>query len=641
MRAFVDFPQQPAVPDAHEARAPRWRAAFADPVAVREAWTAQEVLPLLAQVQRWAAQGWWCVGEIAFEAASAFDTALHTQAPQSGWPLARFAAYAQCLPWPQEAPAGEPVALEGWAWDTDEAAYAQAVARARQAMADGECYQINLTQRLSRAVRTDARGLQAWFARLCQAQTGAYHLALDWGAQQVLSVSPELFFDWVPDAAGGVLRCQPMKGTAPRGSDAAQDAQAHAALLGSEKERAENVMIVDLLRNDMGRVAVPGSVRVQELFGVRAWPTVWQMTSTIAARTRAGVGLVEILRALFPCGSVTGAPKASAMGHIAALEKSARGIYCGALGVVRPGGAATFTVPIRTLALQRGSDPARGPDAHRVPGARPTGVAESVLNGACGSEGAALPPGPDTGLWQAHYGVGSAITFYAQAQAEWQELGAKARVLERAAQPFELLETLLLEQGAYTLLDAHVARMAGSAAYFGFAFAADAAHGALQALAAQHPQGRWRVRLLSGGQGQVQAQAFALEPSPDSVLCNLALQALPTTGALQEFVQHKTTRRAHYDQLLVVAEGVFDTLLYNEHGELTEFTRGNLALRLQGRWLTPALHCGVLPGTYRAELLARGRLQEAVLTRADLERAEEAAFFNSVRGCLRVRWALA
>ncbi|MGQ0711857.1 MAG: chorismate-binding protein [Rhodoferax sp.] len=611
MRAFVDFPQQPGAPDAHEAQAPRWRAAFADPVAVREAWTLDEVLPLLEQVQRWAAQGLWCVGEIAYEAASAFDTALHTQPAQSGWPLARFAAYAQCQPWPQQTMEraavelqtieGAAVELQGWQWDTEEAAYALAVARARQAMADGECYQINLTQRLSSAVQGDAAALQAWFARLCQAQQGAYHLALDWGAQQVLSVSPELFFDWAPDANGGVLRCQPMKGTAPRGIDAAQDAQARAALQGSAKERAENVMIVDLLRNDMGRVAVPGTVRVQELFGVHAWPTVWQMTSTIAARTRAGVGLVELLRALFPCGSVTGAPKASAMGHIAALERSARGVYCGALGVVRPGGAATFTVPIRTLALQRDED-------------------------------------PGSSHWQARYGVGSAITFYAQAQSEWQELGAKARVLERAASGFELLETLLLHDGAYTLLDAHVARMASSAAYFGHRFDAPVVQAALDAVAARHPQGRWRVRLLSSAQGQAQAQAFALEPSPDTVLCKLALQALATDGALQEFVQHKTTRRAHYDRLLVAEPGVFDTLLYNARGELTEFTRGNLALRIDGQWLTPALHCGVLPGTYRAELLAQGRLQEAVLTRADLEQAQEAAFFNSVRGWLAVRW---
>lgn len=606
MRALLDFPLHPPGQGAGAEALARWRAAFSEPVAVREAWVLEEVLPLLEQVRQWAQQGYWCVGELAYEAAGAMDAALHTQSPSPQWPLARFAAFAVCQTWTPDEPVvlgAEGVALEGWEWDTTQAAYAQAVEQARAAMAAGECYQINLTQRLQSRLHARDAQLQGWFARLCQAQQGAYHLALDWGDQQVLSVSPELFFDWAPQADGGVLRCQPMKGTAPRGADAAQDAQAREALAASDKERAENVMIVDLLRNDMGRVAVPGSVRVRELFGVRAWPTVWQMTSTIEAHTCPGLGWVEVLRALFPCGSVTGAPKASAMGHIAALERSARGIYCGALGVVRPGGAATFTVPIRTLALHR--------------------------------EGAEAG---EAGLWTARYGAGSAITFYARAQDEWRELGAKARVLERAAQPFDLLETLLLEEGAYTLLAAHLGRMAGSAAYFGFVYDAQAVQAALDALAAQHPQGRWRVRLLSGPQGKAQAQAFALEPSAPQVLCDVAQRALVTGGALQEFVQHKTTRRAHYDCLLLTAPGVFDTLLYNEHGQVTEFTRGNVALCQDGQWLTPALHCGVLPGTYRAELLAQGRLREAVLTLADVRSAQGAAFFNSVRGWLPVQW---
>ena len=611
MRAFLDFPTRPPG-DSSGAPPTRWRAQFADPLAVLSAWRLDEVDDVLRQVQAHARAGFWCVGELAYEAAGAFDAALVTHAAQPDWPLARFAVYAQALAWPQDLTRPQSPdavehapALPEWRLGISYEEYASCVEQARAAMAEGECYQVNLTDALqARFSQSQAFDAAAWFARLRSAQPGGYQAWLDWDGQQVLSLSPELFFDWRPDAAGGLLTCQPMKGTAARHADPMQDAQAREQLRHSGKEQAENVMIVDLLRNDMGRIAQPGSVQVSRLFDVQALPTVWQMTSTITARTRAGMGLSELFAALFPCGSVTGAPKARAMHWIRTLEPCARGVYCGAVGVVRPGGAATFNVPIRTVTLKRDSS---GP-------------------------GTETPP-----HWQAHFGVGSAITFYAEPLAEWRELAAKTRFLERAAQVFELLETLRLEDGRYVLRQEHLSRMAASARYFGFVWQIDAVQSCLQALANQYPQGSYRVRLTCSSAGQPAAQAVELQPSPEPVIFNVSEIPVESQGREQEFMVHKTTRRAHYQIRLRPAPGVFDTLLINERGELTEFTRGNLALKLDGRWLTPALHCGLLAGTCRADRLARGEITEAVLDLADLRRADEVAFFNSVRGWLRAQ----
>jgi len=442
---------------------------------------------------------------------------------------------------------------------------------------------------------------------LRQRQPDGYLLWLDGGQSHVLSASPELFFDWQPSASGGQLQCRPMKGTAARQADPSLDAAAREQLLASAKERAENVMIVDLMRNDLNRIARPGSVRVDRLLHAEAWPTVWQMTSSISAQARSGTTLTDVLRALFPCGSITGAPKQSAMRWIERLEPSARGIYCGALGVVRPGGHATFNVPIRTLTLQR---------------APHNGTQDNPHNTAHNE------------AWLANYGVGSGLTVYADPASEWAELIAKSQILHRASEPFELLETLRLQDGTLWLLQHHLQRLQHSARHFGYPCDAGALRVHLAQVAQAHPSGLWRVRLTLSAQGELHTQASAMTDTAQPVRVALASACLPTRGALQEFISHKTTRRTHYEALAPTDPSVFDHLLTNERGELTEFTRGNVALRLNGAWLTPALSSGLLPGTYRAELLAQGHLREAVLTPADLAQADSLAFYNSLRGWL-------
>ena len=568
MKALIDFCAL------HPGADGALRCAFEAPLEVLVAHTLDEVRPLLAAVDALSRQGLWCVGYVRYEAAPAFDTALAVH-PADG-PLACFGVYKTAQAWPQTVATS--AAQVTWQPGLDRSTFDRQMHEIHEAIAAGELYQVNYTAPLQGDLQGDPMAL---FLAMLRAQPNGYAAWLDSGFDQVLSVSPELFFDW----QGDLLLVRPMKGTAPRGADAQADqAQAH-TLQNSPKERAENVMIVDLIRNDVSRVAEPFSVKVPELFKVQTLPTVLQMVSDVQAQTRAGTTLADIFTALFPCGSITGAPKVRAMQMIKSLESGPRGVYCGTLGVVRPGGHATFNVAIRTVTL--------------------TGQALRC-------------------------GIGSGITADATADDEWQEWRHKRAFLERASAPFELLETLRLEDGQWPGAPAHLARMARAAAHFGFPFAAPEASAQLQTLAQAHPQGVWRVRLLLNAQGNLQAQASAQDPNPPSV--TIALADRPLEAADSEFVRFKTTRRAHYDAFTPQTPGVFDTLLWNRHGELTEFTRGNVAFLLDGRWVTPPLRCGLLDGVARARYLQSLCLVEACVRLQDLPRVQGLAFFNSLRG---------
>ena len=568
------------------------RLAFGTPRERLRATSPDEVAPLLARVDALAHAGAWCVGYLCYEAAGAFDEAFETHAPSDpARPLAAFAVYDAPLSDAAFDDAGS--ATVDWTGGPQRGAFDATIAEILRAIADGEVYQVNATASLTGTLQGDPRAL---FAALRRAQPNAYAAYLDLGTDahvddQILSVSPELFFDW----RGDRLLARPMKGTAPRGATPAEDAAQSAFLRSAAKERAENLMIVDLLRNDLSRIAEPHSVRVPRLFHTEAWPTVWQMSSDVVATTRPGTTLEDVFAALFPCGSITGAPKVQAMRLIRQLEPEPRGVYCGAIGVVQPGGGATFNVPIRTLALRRIDK---------------DGVATTHVR--CG--------------------IGSGITADATAAGEWDEWRHKRAFVDRASRAFELLETLRLEDGALVDVEAHLARLDDAARHFAFASPQTSARAALATLRAAHASGRWRVRLLADRAGDAHAQAFALAPTPEPVRVRLADR--PLAGSDGEFVRFKTTQRAHYDAFAPGDASIFDTLLWNERGELTEFTRGNMALRLDGRWLTPALRCGLLPGIARARLLREGAIEEAVLVRADLARAEDLAFFNSLRGWL-------
>ncbi|MBC7445473.1 MAG: chorismate-binding protein [Polaromonas sp.] len=594
--AFIDFA------DPVDNAAPRLRHAFGQAREVLVARQLADVRPLLDALQAAAQQGRWCVGYLRYEAAPAFDSALRVQAPDG--PLAWFAVYDEALPWPQGTGLGAEAACIEWTETCPRPVFDAAVGHIQAAIAAGELYQVNFTAPLAGAWQAPpaADAPLALFAALQRAQPGGYAAFIDTGSAssidegQVLSVSPELFFDWQSissssaSGGGGDILARPMKGTALRGDTPQADAAQAAALRASPKERAENVMIVDLLRNDISRIAEPFSVQVPALFQTEALPSVWQMTSDVRARTRVGTSLADVFGALFPCGSVTGAPKVRAMQMIQAEEAGPRGVYCGAIGVVRPGGPdagirATFNVPIRTVTVNAG---------------------------------------------QLRCGIGSGITSSAAPDAEWQEWRAKRKFLERASQPFDLLETLALEGGQLRHAAEHLARLAGAAAHFGCPWNAVQVENCLHELAQAHSQGLWRVRLLLGAQGQARAQAFAMDASPARVRLQLADR--PMLNAHGEFVRFKTTRRAHYDAFTPLAAGVFDTVLWNESQEITECTRGSIAMLISGRWVTPPLPCGLLPGVGRALALRDGRLSEAVVRLDQVPRVQEWAFVNSLRG---------
>jgi para-aminobenzoate synthetase/4-amino-4-deoxychorismate lyase len=579
--------------------------AFRQPRTVLSATRLDEVGAVLRAAEAQALAGSWVAGYVAYDAAPAFDPALRVPAAQaskisaSALPLAWFAVFDQpldaleterivCQPVSGNSPATPttpitPVTSGPWQANRDASQFAAEIARIRQHIRAGDVYQVNHTLRLKNTTPDTAL---AWFAHLRRAQPDAYLACLDLGMSgQIVSASPELFFR----RAGSRITTQPMKGTASRGRWAAEDRQQAAWLQASEKNRAENLMIVDLLRNDLSRIALPHSVQVSQLFALEQHPTLWQMTSTIEATARPGTTLEDLFTALFPCGSITGAPKAKAMELIAALEDEARGVYCGAIGLLKPGGDAVFNVAIRTLQL-------------------------------AGS--------------QASYGAGSGITWESKADEEYAEVLLKARFLEATpTQTFSLFETLRLENGRYWLLERHLARLSESAAYFNTPCDPTACQSKLAELAAQHAQGSWRVRLDLSATGEVQTTCTPLPATPALPGFVLAHAALSRKAW---WLHHKTTQRQFFEDALNKAQrrhpDVFDVLLYNEAGELTEFTRGNLVLEIAGQRYTPPQDCGLLAGVLRAELLENAQLQERVLTMEDLNKAERVFFINSLRG---------
>jgi len=568
----------------HAGRVAGWHQAFSNPHWHASAHTPDAVRKVVATAADRARNGQWVVLALAYEAAPAFDPGLPVtaagQAPDQP-PLAFAAAYAAPgpRPGPDAATADGRFAATPWRPLVSRERYRFALADIRENIRQGEVYQVNYTFPLASRFTGDPA---AWFAALARDQAAGYACRLDLGRHQVLSFSPELFFS----RQGGTVTVRPMKGTMPRGRTPDEDRAMAAALAGCSKNQAENRMITDLMRNDLGRLARPGSVAVSDLFAVERLGTAWQMTSTVTAALPHALPLETLLAALFPCGSITGAPKKSAMAIIRRLEPHPRGLYTGALGVIAPGGDCTFSVAIRTVALDR-----------------------------------------QTG--QCRFGVGGGVTHYSREADEYAECAVKARFLTHPAEPFELLETLRLERGRYAFLPEHLDRLRASAGYHGFVFDAQAVANALDAARREHPRERRRGRLLVSCDGAARCQSFALGP-PQPAPLRLGIAATPVDPG-DAALFHKTTRRALYDRALAARPDCDDVLLCNTRGQATESCRANVVAAIGGRLLTPALSCGLLPGTYRRRLLRRGVISEAALTPADLARAERLWLINSVR----------
>jgi para-aminobenzoate synthetase/4-amino-4-deoxychorismate lyase len=549
-----------------------------------------EVVGVLAEVERATDAGRWAFGYVAYEAAAGLDPhlAVHRSTPM-GMPLAWFGICDEPVPEPplQAADTARLTDVRApgtarWHPTWTAAEHGDGVARIRERIAAGDTFQCNLTVRMAGRAAGDPFGL---YRDLALGQRGAYNAYLDVGRFVVASASPELFFE----RRGDEVLLRPMKGTARRGRHRDEDRRSAGELRSSPKERAENVMIVDLMRNDIARVAEIGSVDVPALFTIERYETVLQLTSDVTARLRPGTGLVELFRALFPCGSVTGAPKASSMEIIRSLEPDPRGVYCGAIGLVGPPDAsvrARFSVAIRTAVVDRSSG-------------------------------------------EAVYGTGGGITWGSEASAEHAELLAKAAVLSARPREFELLETMRHDpERGLRNRERHLHRLAASAEHLGFRFDLPTARRVLAVRLAGEPAARVRIRLRRDGTLAVDVEAL---PAPSAGPVLLAVDDDPVDPR-ETWLYHKTSLREPYDRRRERRPDVDDVIMVNTRGELTEVTRASLAVELDGCWWTPPLEAGCLPGVERARLLEMDRLQERVLRVADLERAEGVAVLSSLRG---------
>lgn len=574
--------------------APGGALVFADPLAVVAPEDASGLEALFALAERTRRENLHLAGMMTYELGYLFEERLAPLLPAGRrLPLAWFGLYrapraltaSECDALFDAAPPG---AAEAITLDTDYPAYERGLQAIKALIAAGDIYQANLTFRARFRLSGDATGL---YADLRRKQPVAYGALLVTEAFSLLSRSPELFVE----QKSGLLHARPMKGTARRGRTLAEDEAGRQALAADIKNRAENLMIVDLLRNDLGRIAEIGSVKVTDLFSVETFRTLHQMTSGITARGRPDAGFRQVIERLFPCGSITGAPKIRAMEVIRQVEPGPRGAYTGAIGYLRPDGDFCFNVAIRTATIF-----------------------------------------PDR---SGEIGIGGGIVADSEPQSEYEEALLKLKFFTDPATPLALIETLLWERGTgYWLLDRHLARLADSAAYFGL----DLGHPrAVLHRAAEGFEGdRMRVRLLLDEKAGLSVSATPLPPSDPEKPFRFIL-AEDRLDQDNPFLAHKTTNRGFYDgpRLAAQAEhGVDEVVFRNRLGELTEGSITSLFVDRGGVLLTPALGCGLLPGTLRAELIAEGRAREAVLTPADLETADALYLGNSVRGLLRAQW---
>jgi para-aminobenzoate synthetase/4-amino-4-deoxychorismate lyase len=560
----------------HDASNERWLR-FRQPHRVIAASSIEEIIPSLLQIEKLVNENdWYAAGFLSYEAAPAFDSAFVTQTPGT-IPLLWFGLFPAPegidLPKPDYSAyvLGEAIASAG------EQEYSRAIRQIKDYICAGDTYQVNYTLRFEIPFSGDPWQL---FLAMVRAQSPGYAAWVDAGRYAICSASPELFFR----LDGNRLTCKPMKGTVKRGRTQKEDKSFAEWLHLSEKNRAENLMIVDMIRNDLGRVADTGSVHVPKLFEVERHPTLWQMTSTAAAECDKSV--TEIICALFPCASITGAPKVRTTQIIAELEPTPRGLYTGCIGFIAPGRKAQFNVAIRTAVVDRG-----------------TGRAE--------------------------YGSGGGIIWDSASDDEYREALLKARVLTEQRPEFSLLETMLWtpEEG-YFLLEKHLARLGDSADYFGYPIDVGIIAKQLSERAAEFSQPQ-RVRLIVDSKGAALIEETELAALREHPAC-VRLAREPVNSA-DPFLFHKTTQRQVYEAAQQKCPDCDDVLLWNERREITESCVANIVVDLDGSLCTPPIDSGLLAGTFRALLLEQGNIRERVLMVDDLTRCSKIYLINSVR----------
>ncbi len=555
--------------------------AFSRPQRIFCVRSVEEVVTTLGQIETEVNRhDLWAAGWVSYEASSAFNAALVTQ-PPSDFPLMWMALFESCEP-VDPASILNVVAenkLKDIVWTTEisEKKYQKKIGLIKKQLFEGNTYQVNFTLRHKADLSISAE--QTFINLASDARYGAF---IDTGDYALCSASPELFFT----KTGTGISCRPMKGTAARGRSSKEDLELRDELAVSEKNIAENLMIVDMIRNDLGKIADPGSVKVDNPFAIEKYPTAWQMTSTVSARSNAS--LTEIFTALFPCASITGAPKANTMKIIRSLETEPRNIYTGTIGFIRPDMSMQFNVAIRTLLLHKVSK-------------------------------------------RAEYGVGGGIVWDSDAQSEFEECRIKSRVLNgaRPTAP-DLLETLLwTPQEGYFLLDYHMCRLQSSGQYFDYMIDLEQIKEALTHNVEGLTEAQ-RVRLLVNEAGDIQVTTADFVP----IMPNLPYRVVLAFQPVEEnntFLYHKTSERSCYNYFAQQYPEYDDVLLHNRQGQITESLIANLVVEIDGKKYTPPVTSGLLAGTYRQYMLDTQQVVEKVISPETLANADNIYLVNSVR----------
>ena len=551
------------------------RLIFTNPIKELKTRRLDQVEELLTEIEDWQEKGYYAVGYVSYEAAPAFEEKFQVhQAPLQKEYLLYFTIHDKAeqttIPLTYEK-VEMPAA---WQRLTSEQEYQKAIETIHHHIRQGDTYQVNYTVQL--CAELNPEDSLAIYNRLVVEQNAAYNAYVEHDETAILSISPELFFE----EHRGELTTRPMKGTTNRGLTLEQDREQAAWLAQDGKNRAENMMIVDLLRNDMNRISQTGSERVERLCSFEQYSTVWQMTSTIKSQLHEGIGLAELFRALFPCGSITGAPKISTMAIIKAKEKAARGVYCGTVGICLPDQRRIFNVAIRTIQLEDG---------------------------------------------KAIYGVGGGITWDSTWESEYIETQQKSAVLYRKNPQFDLVTTGKIEKGSLIFQDQHLKRLREAARYFAYPFDEEKLEAELnQSLAELDPSTDYRLRISIAKSGKVTCQLEKLQALPEA-FCKAIL--VPQNADLQQpFTYFKTSYRPH------LSLGQQEQIYYNAQDQLLESSIGNLVLQLDGHLYTPPVELGLLNGIYRQHLLATGQATEKILSLDDLKSAEKIYACNALRG---------
>lgn len=555
------------------------RYTFTQPIKEIKTRDLAEVADLLAQVESYQEQGYYVVGYVSYEAAPAFEEKLAVhKSPLLGAYLLYFTVHDRVETSPIPLTYEEVDLPSKWQEETSAENYEKAIARIQHHLRQGDTYQVNYTVQLKQDLSANPFAI---YNRMVVEQEAGYNAYVEHDEMAVISMSPELFFE----QNDRELTTRPMKGTTQRGVTDQEDLAQSSWLEQDPKNRSENMMIVDLLRNDMNRISEVGSEHVESLCQVEQYSTVWQMTSTIKSQLRPDVDLVEIFRSLFPCGSITGAPKIATMEIIKNLEPQLRGVYCGTIGLLLPNGRRIFNVAIRTIQLHQG---------------------------------------------KAIYGVGGGITWDSTWESEYREVHQKAAVLYRKQARFQLITTGKISQKQLLFEDQHLERLTKASRYFAFPFDPEELRQKIEEecqVCDSHQDYRLRITLSKSGEIELSRQILSpLSPS----FCKAKL-CLQEADLQQAFTYFKTTYRPH------LSLGKQEIIYHNAAGELLETSIGNLVLKINGKLYTPPIRLGILPGIYRQHLLETGQVEEKVLTVPDLDQAEAVYGCNAVRGLYELR----